>query len=98
MHCEPTDLKLFLAIAQALDWGLVDTVVPADRLDDEVARLAAQFAALGPQVLRQQKRLLREWQESDLATAIACGVDEFAAAFATGEPARFMAPFMRKHK
>ena len=80
--------------AQALSWGLVDSVVPLDRLDSEVARTAAQFASFGPAVLRQQKRLLREWQQTDLDTSILRGVDEFASAFATGEPARFMAPFL----
>lgn len=81
---------------QALQWGLLDTVVPQERLDEEVARMAQKFAALGPQVLRQQKRLLREWQTTDLDSAIARGVEEFAAAFATGEPAQFMAPFLSK--
>lgn len=84
--------------AQALAWSLVDAVVVQERLDDEVVRLARQFAGFGPNVLRQQKRLLREWQASDLDTAILRGVDEFASAFATGEPARFMAPFMARHK
>lgn len=84
--------------ATALQWGLVDTVVPADRLDDEVARMAAQFAHLGQHVVRQQKRLLREWQLTDLDTAILQGVDEFSRAFATGEPARFMAPFLKTGK
>jgi len=82
--------------AQALQWALVDTVVPLDRLDAEVAHLATRFAVCGPSVLRQQKRLLREWQNTDLDTAIVRGVNEFSAAFATGEPARFMAPFLRK--
>lgn len=86
-----------LDAAQALAWGLVDTVVPLDRLDDEVARMAKQLASYGPSVVRQQKRLLREWQESDLDTSIRRGVDEFASAFRTGEPAKFMAPFMHKH-
>lgn len=84
--------------AQALSWSLVDAVVPLERLDDEVKRMAQQFATYGPNVLRQQKRLLREWQESDLNTAILRGVDEFASAFATGEPARFMAPFLERQK
>ncbi|MDR1968719.1 MAG: enoyl-CoA hydratase/isomerase family protein [Burkholderiaceae bacterium] len=84
--------------AQALAWSLVDAVVPQERLDDEVARMARQFASYGPRVLRQQKRLLGEWQASDLDTAILRGVDEFASAFATGEPARFMAPFIAQHK
>jgi len=82
--------------AQALSWALVDVVVPLDRLDTEIARQANQFASYGPAVLRQQKRLLREWQESNLETAISNGVSEFAAAFATGEPARFMAPFLHR--
>ena len=82
--------------AQALQWALVDAVVPQERLDDEVQRMARHLAALGPQVLRQQKRLLREWQQTDLDSAITRGVDEFAAAFATGEPAAFMAPFLAK--
>lgn len=82
--------------AQALSWALVDTVVPLDRLDAEVARQARKFASYGPAVVRQQKRLLREWQASDLDTAISNGVNEFAAAFATGEPARFMAPFLHR--
>ncbi len=82
--------------AQALSWGLVDAVVPLDRLDDEVARTAKLLASHGPCVLRQQKRLLREWQQTDVDKAIRQGVDEFAAAFATGEPARFMAPYMRQ--
>lgn len=84
--------------AQALSWSLVDAVVPLERLDEEVARMARQFADCGPQVLRQQKRLLREWQACDLDTAILRGVDEFASAFATGEPARFMAPFIERKK
>jgi len=83
--------------AQALHWALVDAVVPLDRLDAEVAHTAARFASCGSSVLRQQKRLLRTWQTTDLDTAIARGVDEFAAAFETGEPARFMAPFLHRH-
>ncbi|MFP5406163.1 MAG: enoyl-CoA hydratase, partial [Gammaproteobacteria bacterium] len=80
--------------AQALSWALVDAVVPLDRLDDEVCIYAERFASYGPNVLRQQKRLLREWQETDLGTAIQRGVEEFAAAFATEEPEQFMAHFL----
>ena len=78
---------------QALAWGVVDTVVPADRLDTEVARVAGQLAAYGPAVVRQQKRLLRQWQQEPLETSIRDGVGEFAAAFLTGEPQHFMKEF-----
>ncbi len=80
--------------AQALSWGLVDVVVPPERLDDEVDRAANKFAALAGSALRQQKRLLRQWQETDLNSAILQGVEEFASAIATGEPATFMAAFL----
>jgi len=79
-----------------LGWGLVDAVVPQEQLDAEVARQAHHLAGLGPQVLCQQKRLLREWQECGLDTAIAHWVDEFAAAFTTGEPSRFMASYLKR--
>jgi enoyl-CoA hydratase/carnithine racemase len=81
---------------RALAWSLVDTVTPLERLDAEVNALARQLAGYGPHALRQQKRLLSEWMETDLDTAIQRGVGEFASAFATGEPARFMAPFLAK--
>lgn len=79
---------------RALSWGLVDAVVAPESLDAEVARTAAQFASLGPVVVRQQKRLLREWQHEPLETSILKGVDEFASAFATGEPQRYMKAFI----
>ncbi len=75
-------------------WGLADAVVDIQDLDQEVARVAGEFAALGPTVLRQQKRLLREWQHEPLDRSIRNGVAEFASAFATGEPQRFMKEFV----
>ena len=81
---------------KALHWGLVDTVVDLKDLDQEVARLAAQFASYGPAALQQQKRLLREWQQLDLDVAIKQSVGEFGSAFSTGEPQHFMKEFVDK--
>lgn len=83
---------------RALSWGLVDAVVAPADLDAEVARTAARFASCGPAVMRQQKRLLREWQHEPLETSILKGVDEFANAFATGEPQRYMQAFVDRPK
>jgi len=74
--------------------GLVDRVVPLADLDAEVMRVASQLASCGPRVLAQQKRLLREWEDQPLDTAIRHGVREFGAAFETGEPQRFMGEFV----
>jgi enoyl-CoA hydratase/carnithine racemase len=82
----------------ALSWGLVNAVVPLDQLDQEVGRVAGLLAGLGPTVLRQQKRLLREWEDEPLATSIANGVQEFGSAFNTGEPQRYMKEFLDRKR
>lgn len=82
--------------AQALAWGLVDVVVAPDGLDEEIARTTRQFASCGAAVIRQQKRLLRQWQQEPLETSISNGVDEFAKAFSTGEPQSYMKAFVDK--
>lgn len=79
--------------AQALQWGLLDQVVPPQRLDDEVEHMAHKLAGYGPQALRQQKRMLRAWEKQSLDQAIEDSVQEFANAFKTGEPQAYMARF-----
>jgi len=81
---------------QGLAWGLLDRVVEPDQLDTEIARVADGLAQLGTQVLAQQKRLLREWEDEPLETSIRNGVTEFAAAFTTGEPQRYMGKFVEE--
>jgi len=45
--------------------------------------------------LAQQKRLLREWENEPLETSILNGVREFAQAFNTGEPQKYMGEFVK---
>ena len=80
---------------EALGYGLLDRVVPTADLDAEIDRIAGLMAGFGPAVLAQQKRLLREWEQQPLETAILNGVDEFAKAFGTNEPQRYMGEFVR---
>ncbi|KRB86984.1 enoyl-CoA hydratase [Noviherbaspirillum sp. Root189] len=82
--------------ATALAWGLVHEVVPDDELDSAVSRVASSLAGMGPEVLRQQKRLLREWEDQGLDASIVASVREFGAAFETGEPQRYMQEFLDK--
>jgi enoyl-CoA hydratase/carnithine racemase len=74
--------------AEALEWALVDAVVPPERLDDAVERFVAAILAGGPQALRLQKRLILDWEELPTSAAIARGIDIFAEAFETDEPRR----------
>lgn len=80
---------------ESLEYGLLNRVVPADQLDSEIDRVAKLMAGFGPVALAQQKRLLREWEQEPLETSILNGVAEFAQAFDTGEPQRFMGEFVR---
>ena len=77
-----------IGAAEALGWGLVDSVAPAEGLDAAVARLAQPMLAAGPHAIRLQKSLILDWQESPLEMAIARGIDVFVSAFDTDEPTR----------
>jgi enoyl-CoA hydratase/carnithine racemase len=68
--------------ATALDWGLVNRVVPAAELDDAVAALAARIAEASPMVLALGKRTF--YEQRDLAQAAAY---ELAAATMTANQA-----------
>jgi enoyl-CoA hydratase/carnithine racemase len=83
---------------QALQWGLINESVPMTTLDQRVTEIANNFAALGPAVLRQQKALLRRWEQLSLPDAIADSVQEFGKAFETGEPQKFMNDFLEHKK
>ncbi len=74
---------------QALDWGLVNRVVPADRLE-------AATAALAPSAIRLQKELIVRWRNSDLATAVRSGIDAFARNYATGDGREGALAFLEK--
>ena len=58
-----------LTAREALEWGLVNEVVPDDEVDAAVADLAARFAAGPARSLGVAKRLIYEGFESELEVA-----------------------------
>ena len=52
--------------ATALAWGLVDVVAPEGGLDAAVEKLVEALLKGGPEALRAQKALLRQWEELPL--------------------------------
>ena len=84
------------ATAQAQ--GLVHRVCPLADLDALVDRTARALCDLGPQVLRQQKALLHDWQQRPLDEAIERTVTEFGRAFSTGEPQLHMGRFLNRRR
>ena len=84
--------------AQALQWGLVNRVVPDEGLTAAVEELAAPILASGPEAIRLQKELIIRWRETDLPTAVRYGINAFTAACATGEPREGMTAYLEKRR
>jgi enoyl-CoA hydratase/carnithine racemase len=80
--------------AEAAAWGLVERVVAAADLDAAVERMVGSILAAGPCAVRQQKKLIRAWEDLPLRAAVSAGIDAFAASFATDEPRREMTRFL----
>jgi enoyl-CoA hydratase len=76
--------------ADALAWGLVERVAPAGELDQCIDQWLAGIASCGPAAVRLQKRLIRRWEDLPLGQAVAAGIDSFAAAWGSEEPARML--------
>jgi enoyl-CoA hydratase/carnithine racemase len=77
-----------ISAAEALEWGLVDRVVPTEQLDEAVEALAASILAAGPYAVRLQKSLILDWEEMHTTAAVERGIDAFVDTFATDEPRR----------
>src|SRR5688572_25733867 len=71
--------------AKALEWGLVNKVVPADQLDSEVRKLASLIAAKPPQTTQAGKRAFYQQMDLGLEQAYALASGVIAAAFAHEE-------------
>jgi enoyl-CoA hydratase len=84
--------------ARALAIGLVEKVVPLDELDAAVEAWIAAILANGPQAVRLQKALMREWERLPLDQAIAAGIATYRTSVAGGEPQRMLAEFMARRK
>jgi enoyl-CoA hydratase/carnithine racemase len=87
-----------IGAAEALRTGFVQRLVAPEDLEGETRKLVGSILAAGPGAIRAQKRVMRGWEELPEAEATANSVDEFAAIFATGEPAEYMRPFLERKK
>ncbi len=76
--------------ARACAWGLVEETAPPAELDELVERTVGAILSAGPRAVCLQKALIREWEALTPDAAIARGIDCFAAAWESDEPARTM--------
>src|SRR5215471_17734862 len=84
--------------ARALAIGLVEKVVPPEQLDAAVEQWIEAILAAGPQAVRLQKALMREWERLPLDEAIRAGIATYRTSVAGGEPHRMLAEFMARRR
>jgi enoyl-CoA hydratase len=82
----------------ALSWGLVDVVAPQGGLDQAVEHVIGMLLECGPEALRSQKALLRQWEELPLTESVNLSVGVFGKSFLTGEPQRLMQGFLDRKR
>jgi enoyl-CoA hydratase len=74
----------------ALDWGLVEKVVPAAELDAALGVWVNSIVESGPKAIRLQKELVREWEAMPVNEAIEAGIRSIQRAYQTDEPTRMV--------
>jgi enoyl-CoA hydratase len=82
----------------ALDWGLVEKVVPAAGLDAAVDGWVRSIVESGPRAIRLQKELIREWEAMPISDAVEAGIRCIARAYQTDEPARMVGEAIQRLK
>jgi 2-(1,2-epoxy-1,2-dihydrophenyl)acetyl-CoA isomerase len=85
-----------LTAAEALEWGLVNRVVPDERVEDEAAAVAAHLAAGPTRAFGGMRRLLRQSLETDLRGQLAAEVAEIVEAAGTADAAEGIAAFAQR--
>ncbi len=84
----------FVGAEEALAIGLVDRLVPADRVYDEAVAWARQFEGGAALALRAAKEAVDRGLEVDLETGLEIERQQFAALFATEDRATGMRSFL----
>jgi enoyl-CoA hydratase len=84
--------------AQALELGLVNSVVPVESLMEKAMELAAKIAGKSPTSANLIKTAMNKGIETDLETALMYEIDSFGLCFTTEEQKNGMAAFAAKSK
>lgn len=78
--------------------GLVDKVVPQDRLEEAVNQLAETIASKSPLIIKLAKKAINKGTYTDLAHGLSYERDNFALCFATEDQKKGMTAFLKKRK
>ncbi|MHA2401834.1 MAG: enoyl-CoA hydratase-related protein [Candidatus Kariarchaeaceae archaeon] len=83
---------------QAMDWGLVNEVVPYDQLDDAVAKMAEKLVNKFPECARYTKEQVNFWKNFAWDQTINHAKEWLALHYASWEPYEGMTAFVEKRQ
>jgi enoyl-CoA hydratase len=83
---------------KAYEYGIVNKVVPQDKLLDEAKEIARKIAKNGPLAVRTAKRLVEMGLETSLRNGEAMEMEAWANLFATEDQKEGMKAFLEKRK
>jgi enoyl-CoA hydratase len=83
---------------KALDYGMLNRVVPAAELDQVVAEMAAKISGYGPVALHMAKTAINKGMQADIRTALDLEARCYSLCFATEDRVEGMNAFMEKRK
>ncbi len=81
---------------EAMACGLIQKITPKGRIDEQVDAWLTSILSSGPQAVRIQKRLLRQWENLPIDAAIRAAIDAFEESHAGPEPKAYLSRFTRK--
>ena len=87
-----------LSAAEALQFGLVNRVVPIEAYLDEALKLAAEVASRAPAAIRSAKKMINQAYERPLGDALFEEKKEFYNLFSTEDQKEGMRAFAEKRK
>ena len=82
--------------AEAMACHLIERVAAPDRLDDAVEDWVAAILKAGPEAIRAQKELVRDWERMSIADAVQQGIRAVAAAHGSDEAKGLMDAFLKR--
>jgi enoyl-CoA hydratase len=83
---------------EAAECHLVERIAPPADLDVAVEEWVTAILAAGPNAIKAQKELMRDWERMSIADAIQQGIRAVAAAHGTAETKRLMGAFVEKRR
>ena len=83
---------------QAFEWGLVNRVTSAEKLEGVTAELVEKMLVCAPTAIRIQKELMIRWRNTDLGSAVRLSINAFAQNYASGEGREAALAFLEKRR